>query len=85
MPAKIVLVPDPLPANFDLHAIRVVSNDDKGAFVFSGIAPGKYKAIALTGDERKRDHDLTLLGPKLDLADAFEVAAGQSVVVALHP
>ena len=83
--ARIVLAPDPLPAGFDFRAFRVAKNDDKGTFVFSGLAPGRYKAVALTGDDRKRDHDLAILGDQFRAADAFEVTAGQSVNVGLHP
>ena len=52
---------------------------------FGRLAPGRYKAVALAGDDRKRDHDLAILGDKLDAADSFEVVAGQSVTIALHP
>ncbi len=83
--AKIVLAPDPLPANFDFRALRVVKNDEKGAFVFSGVAAGQYKAIVLTGDDRKRDHDLALFGDRLRAADAFEVIAGQSLSISIRP
>ena len=85
VPAKVELLPDPLPANFDFRAIRVVKNDSLGAFSIGGLAPGRYKAVALTGDDRKQDHDMTLLGPKLGRADSFEVTAGQSVSVNLRP
>ncbi len=50
--AKVVLAPDSLPANFDFRALRVGKTDDKGAFVLNGVAPGSYKAIAMTGDDR---------------------------------
>ncbi len=85
IPAEIALVPDPLPANFDFRAIRVAKNDAKGVFVISGIAPGRYKAVALTGEERKRDHDLAILGDKLRLIDSFEVVTGQSISVNIRP
>jgi hypothetical protein len=85
VPAKVVLVPDPLPAGFDLWATRVVNDDKDGAFAFRGLAPGRYKAVALTGDERKRDHDFAILGDRLSVAEAFEVAAGQSLSVNIRP
>jgi len=83
--ARIVLVPDPIPAGFDFRAIRAVSSDKNGAFALNGLTPGRYKAIALTGDDRKQDHDLALIGPRLVTADAFEVAAGQSVTINVKP
>jgi hypothetical protein len=85
IPAKVVLVPDPLPAGFDLWAIRVVSTDKDGTFAFRGLAPGKYKAVALTGDDRKRDHDFAILGDKLSSTEAFEGVAGQSLSVNVRP
>jgi hypothetical protein len=62
----------------------VVKNDRRGAFALSGIAPGRYKAVALTGDDRRRDHDMAILGDKLRAADSFEVTAGQSVSINLR-
>ena len=85
VPAKVVLVPDPLPPNFDLWAIRVASTDKDGTFAFRGLAPGRYKAVALTGDDRKRDHDFAILGDKLSSTEAFEVVAGQSLSVNVRP
>lgn len=79
--AKIALVPDPLSAGFDWRAIRVTRPDDHGIFSFNGLAPGRYKAVALTGDEQKQDHDLAVIGPKLAVADAVEVGAGQTATV----
>jgi hypothetical protein len=83
--ARIALAPDPLPLGFDWRAIRAVSTDKQGAFAFSRLAPGRYKAVALTGDDRKRDHDLAILGDKLRSADAFEVVAGQSLTIHVQP
>jgi protocatechuate 3,4-dioxygenase beta subunit len=85
IPAKVVLVPDPLPPNFDLWAIRVVSTDKDGTFAFRGLAPGRYKAVALTGDARRRDHDFAILGDKLSSTEAFEIVAGQSLSVNVRP
>ncbi len=85
VPAEIALVPDPLPETFDFRAIRVVRNDQTGAFALSGLAPGRYRAAALTGDDRKRDHDMAILGEKIRAAEPFEVVAGQSVNISLRP
>jgi hypothetical protein len=82
--AKIALVPDPLPTLFDFRAIRVAKTDKQGAFSITGLAPGRYRAVTLTGDDRKRDHDLEILGDKLRTADAFEIGAGQSVSLNLR-
>ncbi|HEY4084841.1 MAG TPA: carboxypeptidase-like regulatory domain-containing protein [Bryobacteraceae bacterium] len=83
--ARIALLPDPIPAHFDFRAIRVGSTNDRGGFLIGGLAPGRYKAIALTGDDRRQDHDMTLIGPRLALANAFELTAGQSLTINLQP
>jgi len=85
IPAKVALVPDPLPQGFDWRAIRVAVTDKDGGFGFTGIAPGRYKAVALTGDERKQDHDLSLLGDKFRVVDAFEVTTGQNARITVKP
>jgi hypothetical protein len=83
--AKIALLPDPIPARFDFRAIRVVVTNDRGGFLLGGLAPGRYKAVALTGEDRRQDHDMTLLGPRLGPADAFELIAGQNLPISLRP
>jgi len=83
--AKIALLPDPIPARFDFRAIRVAATNNRGGFLVGGLAPGRYKAVALTGDDRRQDHDMTLLGPRLGLADAFELTAGQNLTISLRP
>ncbi len=35
----------------------------------------------MTGDDRKRDHDLALFGDRLRAADAFDVTAGQQMTI----
>ena len=83
--AKIALLPDPVPEHFDFRAIRVAATNDRGGFLIGGLAPGRYKAVALTGDDRRQDHDLTLIGPRLGMADSFELTAGQNLTVSLRP
>jgi hypothetical protein len=83
--AKVVLLPDPIPEHFDFRAIRVAVTNDRGGFLFGGLAPGRYKAVALTGDDRRQDHDMTLIGPRLGMADAFEVTAGQNLTINPRP
>jgi hypothetical protein len=85
VPAKIALVPDPLPPGFDFRAIRVSKTDKQGAFSINGVGPGRYKAVALTGADRQQDHDLAILGDKLRAAGSFEVGAGQSVSIDVRP
>ena len=82
--ATISLTPDPLPAGLDFRAIRVAKTDSQGAFSINGLAPGRYKAVGLTGEDRKRDHDLAILSDKLRSAVAFEVIAGQTVSINLR-
>ncbi len=83
--AKIALLPDPIPDHFDFRAIRVAATNDRGGFVMGGLAPGRYKAVVLTGDDRRQDHDMTLIGPRLGLADAFELTAGQNLTINPRP
>jgi hypothetical protein len=83
--AKIALLPDPIPEHFDFRAIRVAATNDRGGFVIGGLSPGRYKAVALTGEDRRQDHDMTLIGPRLGLADAFELTAGQNLTLDLRP
>jgi hypothetical protein len=83
--AKVVLAPWPLPENFDLRSLRVAITDKQGAFSFHGLPPGNYKTAVLTGDDRKRDHDLAILNDKFATADAFEITAGQSLTITPKP
>lgn len=84
--AKVALLPIPLPKAFDFRAIAVVTTDKQGSFSFLSIAPGKYKAVALTNEtDQKRDHDMAILGDKLRTAESFEVVAGQSQNIFLQP
>ncbi|HEY3840590.1 MAG TPA: carboxypeptidase-like regulatory domain-containing protein [Bryobacteraceae bacterium] len=83
--AKVVLAPDPLPPNFDFHALRVASTNNDGSFSLNSLTPGRYKAAVLTGDDRKRDHDLAILNDKFATADAFEITAGQNLTIAPKP
>jgi hypothetical protein len=82
--ARIVLVPEPLPSNFDLRAIRVANSGADGSFAFGGLAPGRYKAITLTGEDRKRDHDSAILGERLRGVEPIDVSAGQSASVTIR-
>jgi hypothetical protein len=83
--AKIALLPDPIPEHFDFRAICVTATNDRGGFLIGSLAPGRYKAVALTGDDRKQDHDMALIGPRLGPADAFELTAGQNLTISLRP
>lgn len=82
---KIALLPDPIPPQFDFRAIRVAVTNDRGEFALGGLAPGRYKAVALTGDDRRQDHDMSLIGPRLGTANAFELAAGQNLRIEPRP
>jgi len=83
--AKIVLAPWPIPENFDLRSLRVAVPDEQSAFSFQGLPPGKYKAVVLTGDDRKRDHDISILHDKFAAADVFELTAGQNLTIVPKP
>ncbi|HEY3840589.1 MAG TPA: carboxypeptidase-like regulatory domain-containing protein [Bryobacteraceae bacterium] len=83
--AKVILAPEPLPPNFDFRALHVASTDKNGSFSVNSLTPGRYKAAVLTGDDRKRDHDLAVLNDKFATADAFEITAGQSLTITPKP
>jgi uncharacterized protein (DUF2141 family) len=83
--AKVILAPESIPPNFDFRALRVASTDKDGSFSLTGLTPGRYKAAVLTGDDRKRDHDLAILNDKFNTAEVFEITAGQNLTIPLKP
>ena len=83
--ARVILAPDPLPPNFDFHALRVAATNSDGSFTLNSLTAGRYKAAVLTGDNRKRDHDLAILNDKFATADAFELTAGQNLTITPKP
>jgi hypothetical protein len=85
--ASVVLLPESLPdtfERFDETAIRVADSDGNGGFVFGRVAPGKYKAVALTGSNRERSRDLVFLRDRMRALDAVEVGKGQTATVEVH-
>jgi len=55
------------------------TSDDGGRFSFSGLAPGRYKAIAMKGDGRFRAFDVGTMRDRMRTADVVVVSADQSV------
>jgi hypothetical protein len=85
--AAVALLPQPLPATmdtFDPTALTVQEADPSGRFRFSGLAPGKYKAVALTGPDRERAHDLAFLRDRMSYSGLIDLDFGQTATVELH-
>jgi hypothetical protein len=85
--ASVALLPASLPAafeRFDPRALRSAEADGNGGFGFADLAPGRYKAVALTGDDRGHVHDLPFLRDRLQSAALIEIDFGQTLNVELH-
>ena len=80
--ASVLLMPDPLPDKVAPEVIQVQESGMDGGFAFRNLAPGKYRALVLTGADRDRQGDVAYLRDQ-GAGEAIEVQAGQSVVVNL--
>ena len=78
---SVLLMPDPLPDKVAPEVIQVQESGDDGGFAFRNLAPGKYRALVLTGANRDRQGDVAYLRDQM--GEAIEVQAGQSVVANL--
>jgi len=81
--AKVVLLPEKMPALFSPWALRLSVSDENGGVSFEGLAPGRYKPVLLEGSEAKRDRDIELLRSKAAQVDPVEVRGGQGLVVSV--
>ncbi len=81
--ASVVLLPDPFPDEVAPGVVRVEKSGDDGAFVFRDLAPGKYRALVLTGSDLAYEGDPGYLREQAASGDPFEVRAGQLVNVTL--
>jgi hypothetical protein len=85
--AAIALLPEPLPEameKFNFFALQIADSDANGVFHFSGLAPGRYKAIPLMGKDRQREHDLDFLRDRSSSVEAVELDRGQTSSIDLH-
>ena len=81
----VLVVPDETPASFiPLFASRGLS-DGNGAFQASGLAPGKYRALALTRSYRDIPDDIEKIFALLPKADLVDVADKSDVRINVHP
>jgi hypothetical protein len=80
---SVVLLPDPLPDKVAPGEVRVETSGDDGSFAFRDLAPGKYRALVLTGSDRAYEGDPGYLREQAERVDSFEVRAGQLVNVTL--
>jgi hypothetical protein len=84
--ASVALLPEALPDSlerFDEMALRVATSDANGAFHFAGLAPGRYKALVLTGNETQQADDLVFLRDRVRSVDAVVLDFGQTASVDL--
>jgi hypothetical protein len=80
---QVVLVPDPLPEKPGPAAIKTETAGPHGAFIFRNLAPGNYKAIALSGSDAANEGDVAWLREHAAKADPIEVQPGQSITITL--
>jgi hypothetical protein len=83
--ATVVLVPSPVPDQLAPYAVRTTSSGRQGEFGFEALAPGKYLAIVLLGQESRRYRDVDLIRQKALQAATFEVGADKVVSVSVKP
>lgn len=76
--ATVLLVPDPLPAKPDPETLKTQQSGADGGFAFNDLAPGKYRALVLTDEDRTREGDVEYLRRCAMGAEAVEVTAGQT-------
>jgi Carboxypeptidase regulatory-like domain len=67
-----------------MRMAHVQNSDTNGGFHFSDLAPGLYKAVALTGNARRSTHDLIFLRDRLRLVDALVLERGQTANLDIH-
>ncbi len=81
--ATVVLFPDPMPEKPGPATIRAEESGPRGAFLFRNLAPGNYKAVALSGTDVAYEGDINYLREHAAKADPIEVRAGQSATITL--
>jgi hypothetical protein len=82
--STVILLPDPIPAEPSPDAIRFTETGPEGAFLFSSLAPGTYRAVALSGDDLAHQGDLAWLTQRLAQTDPIEVRPTQPTTVTLR-
>ena len=81
--ATVVLIPHPMPEKPGPTMIRAEESGPGGAFVFRNLAPGNYKALALSESDVAYEGDLAYLREHTAKADPIEVRPGQSTTITL--
>ncbi len=77
--ASVALLPESLPGT----SLHVVTSDANGAFRFSDLAPGRYKAVALAGKDIQHARDPVFLRDRMQSADAVALDFGQTATLNL--
>jgi hypothetical protein len=81
--AMVVLLPDPVPEKIGPASVWAEESGEGGAFVFRDLAPGKFRAVVLTGEDRAFQGDPGYLRERAGKKDPILVMAGQMVSVSL--
>jgi hypothetical protein len=75
--AAVVLAPE----SFGDSGEEMVTADGGGRFVFSGLAAGRYRVIALDGGDRRRAMDAAVIRERMKAAEVVVVSAAQNTVI----
>jgi len=81
--ATVLLLPAEIPARPDLSTFKTTRSSADGSFVFPDLAPGNYRAIAMTEADLANQGSLEFLRARAAGAGVIEVNAGQSTRVDL--
>jgi hypothetical protein len=73
--AVVIAIREPFAEFMDQSAQQRTNSGEAGTFTFSRLVPGKYKIIALTGDEALLERNEKFLRGKAALAESAEVTA----------
>jgi hypothetical protein len=69
---------------FNSAAVHTANSDTNGLFHLESLGPGKYKAVALTGEDGKRAHELQFLHDRMQSVEAIDLDFGQTLNIELR-
>jgi len=85
--ARVAMLPEPLPValdRFDPRGFRDTITDLAGVFRLADLAPGRYRAVVLTGADREHFRDLGFLIERMRGVEPIVLDFGQTASVELH-